>query len=312
MIYSKETDDVILQDNRQQYADTNSNSGDSGYTDMHNEDTREVENNDYYMIKENMVPECAEKVDNQYYAIKDNVGSEYNKITFKPKDIPDDPSYGHTLRSGIFNTMDVTYDHAEGSSTLMHIQLQEEANNYSHLNQNSSNGVPKVKHTAFVHQDQVKSKTNEIDGALAGHEYFILEESQNKNQADSAGSACHNYFVLENDQPHADDLRTSRDSSDEGSHDYFVLSKEGTADNTAGSNSVLQPKDGDDNAKQNTQPGICRNDLNDHTYFENPLSSELDNDTHQYQVMGQRISTDEPEISENVNHDYFILQQENA
>ena len=108
MIYSKETDDAILQDNRQQSADTNSNSGDSGYTDMHNEYSREAENNDYYMIKENMVPECAEKVEDQYYAIKDNVGSEYNKITFKPKDIPDDPSYGHTLRSGIFNTMDVT------------------------------------------------------------------------------------------------------------------------------------------------------------------------------------------------------------
>ena len=187
----------------------------------------------------------------------------------------------------------------------MHIQLQEEANDYSHLNQNSSNGVPKVKHTAFVHQDQVKSKTNEIDGALAGHEYFILEQSQNKIQADSAGSACHNYFVL-------DHLGTSRDSTDEGSHDYFVLSKEGTAGNKAGSNSVFQPKDGDDNPKQNTQAGTRRNNFNDHTYFENPLSSELDNDTHQYQVMGQRISTDEPEISENVNHDYFILQQETA
>ena len=307
MIYSKETDDVILQDNRQQSADTNSNSGDSGYTDTNNEDSREAEDNDYYMIKENMLPECAEIVDDQYYAIKDNVGSEYNKITFKPKDIPDDPSYGLTLRPGIFNTMDVTYDHAEGSSTSMHIQLQEEANDYSHLNQNSSNGVPKVKHNAFVHQDQVKSKTNEIDGALAGHEYFILEQSQNKNQADSAGIACHNY-----DEPHANDLGTSRDSTDEGSHDYFVLSKEGTAGNTAGRNSVFQPKDGDDNPKQNTQAGTRRNDFNDHTYFENPLSSELDNDTHQYQAMGQRISTDEPEISKSVNHDYIILQQETA
>ena len=96
MTYSKDTGNVKLQDSRLHSPDTNSNSGDSGYTDMHNEDSREADN-DYCMIKENRTSNTDGIVNDQYYAIKDNVSSEYNKIAFKPIVIPDDPNYGHTL-----------------------------------------------------------------------------------------------------------------------------------------------------------------------------------------------------------------------
>ena len=120
MTYSKETDNVTMQQNNQKSIDANSNSGDSGYTDMHNEDSREGDN-DYYMIKENRGSKAVE--DDQYYAIKDNVGSEYNRIAFKPKVIPDDANYGRTLGPGLHKLTDETaYDHAEGGGTLLHTQ----------------------------------------------------------------------------------------------------------------------------------------------------------------------------------------------
>ena len=79
-----------------------------------------------------MVSNSAEIVDDQYYAIKDNISSEYNVIAFKPKAVPNDPSYGHTIRPGIKNVMDETYYRAEGSGALLHIQSQEGVSDYSH------------------------------------------------------------------------------------------------------------------------------------------------------------------------------------
>ena len=99
-----------------------------------------------------MVSNSAEIVDDQYYAIKDNISSEYNVVAFKPKDVPNDPSYGHTIRRGIKTVMDETYYRAEGSGALLHIQSQEGVSDCSHLNQSKPNSVPKAKHNAVVHQ----------------------------------------------------------------------------------------------------------------------------------------------------------------
>lgn len=122
---------------------------------------------------------------------------------------------------------------------------------------------------------------------------------------------CHNYFVLKKDEPQANDLGTSRSSADEVSYDYFVLDKEGSACGTTGSN-IFQRNDGDDDKKQKTQDATHRDYLNENPYFENPLSQQLENGTHQYQKMGQRISTNEPEASKNISHGYFILQRQST
>ena len=305
--YSKDTGNVKLQDSRLRQVDTYSNSGDSGYTDMHNEDSREAEN-DYYMIKEDRKSNTDEIVDDQYYTIKDNVSSDYNKIAFKPEVIPDDQNYGHTLRPGKKNVMDRTYDHAGSSGTLLHAPSREDVNEYSHLNERK----PKINHkemaNAVFNQNQLTSKTNELgDVALTGHDYFVLEHSENEPPENSKEVASHDYFVLEKSQSQLNDQETTA-GTDAESHDYFVLSKEESIGDTNGNNSVPKLRDCKADFKHDTR-GETHNDVNDHTYFENPFLTELEDDIHQYQAMDQRISNIEPE---NTNHDYFILEKEKA
>ena len=76
------------------------------------------------MIKNNETSTAV--VDDQYYAIKDNVSSEYNKVEFKPKVIPDDPNYWHALPSGTQKLRDDTYDHAVGNETLLYPKSNED------------------------------------------------------------------------------------------------------------------------------------------------------------------------------------------
>ena len=307
MTYSKEAGNVTLHDSQQRPIDANSNSGDSGYTDMHNEDSREAEN-EYYMIKENRESNSVEKVDDQYYAIKDDISSEYNKIAFKPKVIPDDSNYVHALRPGKENVTDETYNHAESSGTLLQAQWREDVNEYSHLNERKPKIVNGEKHTAVAEKGQVIPMTKETgDDGLTGHDYFVLEQSENEPPVNSTTVAGHDYFVLEKGQSQSNDQGTTT-GTDTESHDYFVLSKEEFACNANGNNSFSKPKDFGTGLKHDIHNGT-QNDVNDHTYFENPLSTEFEDDIHQYQRMDQRSSNIEPE---NRNHDYFILEKENA
>ena len=305
MVYSKETDHVIIQDNRQLSIETYSNSGDSGYTDMHNEDTQEIDN-DYYVIKENMVANSSELVDDPYYAIKDNVSSEYNIIAFKSEVIPDDQNYGHTNIPVKDSVTDETYDHAERSGTLLQTQSRDNVNEYSRLNERKPNIDHREMHNAVVKQGQVTSKTNESgDDSLTGNDYFVLEHSKNEPPEDSVEVVGHDYFVLEKG-PSQSNNQGMATGTDAESHDYFVLSKEESAGDSNGNNSASKPKDGKADLKYDTH-GEIQNDVNDHTYFENSLSTELEDDIHQYQGIEQRISNTEPENI--ANHGYFILEK---
>ena len=305
MTYSKETGTVEMQAGRLPSPDTKSNSGDSGYTDMHVEDSQEVDN-DYYMIKENRESKCG---DDQYYAIKDNVGSEYNRIAFKPKVIPDDSNYGHTLRPGPHKLTDETYDHAEGGGTFLHAQSREDVNEYSHLHEGNPKHVYRRNHNEVVDKDQKIPMTNKTsDDSLTAHDYFVLE-SENEPTAESKGVGSHNYFVLEKDEPKSDDAATT--GTDAESHDYFVLSKEEAVGDVNASNSVARTKDVDTHLKQAADSGTHNDDVKDHTYFENPLSTESEEDIHLYQAMGQRVSNTCTEV-EDTNHDYFVLEKEHT
>ena len=303
MTYSKETGAVEMQAGRLPSPDTKSNSGDSGYTDMHVEDSQEVDN-DYYMIKENRESKCG---DDQYYAIKDNVGSEYNRIAFKPKVIPDDANYGHTFQPGPHKLTDDTYDHAEGGGTLLHAQSREDVNEYSHLNERKPKKVYGEKHYAIVNKGQSKPITKDAGGAnLSEHDYFVLERKSDLS-ADIKDVASHNYFVLEKDEPMLADSGT-KSGNDLDSHEYFVLSKEEAAGDANTSNSVARTEDVDTHLKHEANDET-QNDVKDHTYFENPLSTECEDDLHQYQAMSQRVSNTCIGV-ENTNHDYFVLEKE--
>ena len=306
MTYSKETDNVTMQQNNQKFIDANSNSGDSGYTDMHNEYSREGDN-DYYMIKENRESNAIE--DDQYYAIKDNVGSEYNRIAFKPKVIPDDVNYGHTLRPGPHKLTDETYDHAEGGGTLLHAQSREDVNEYSHLHERKPKHVYRGNHNEVVDKDQKIPMTNKTsDGSLTAHDYFVLE-SENEPTADSKGVESHNYFVLEKREPKSDDAGATS-GTDAESHDYFVLTKEEAVGDVNASNYVARTKEVDTHLKHAAH-SETQNDVKDHTYFENPLSTECEDDLHLYQAMDQRVSNTCTEV-EDTNHDYFVLEKEHT
>ena len=229
--------------------------------------------------------------------------------------------------------MDVTYDQAESSGTWLQAQSRGNVNEYSHLNERK----PKIDHrymqNAVFNKGQLKSKTNETgDDVLTGHDYFVLEQSENEQPVDSTvvchdyfvlekgqsqpigqetttgtDAECHDYFVLEKGQSQSNDKETTIGIGAE-SHDYFVLSKEESAGDSNGNNSASKPKDGKAGLKHDTH-GEIQNEINDHTYFENPLLTELEDDIHQYQAMDQRNSNIEPE---NTNHDYFILGKTNA
>ena len=308
VIYSKESDDVILGDNRQLSVDTYSNSSDTGYTDMHNEDTREAENNHYHVITDRIETNFVEKADDQYYAIKDKVSSEYNIIAFKPKVIPDDSNYGLTLSHGIEKVTDETYDHAESRGTLLQTRSRENVNEYSYLNERQPKIPCGENHTAVADMHRGIPKTKETgDDNLTGHDYFVLEQGGNELPADSTDAAAHDFFVLEKGQSKEIDQGTTT-VTDADCHDYFVLSKEEFAGNANGNNSESKPKYFGTGLKHDTHNGT-QNDVYDHTYFENPLSTEFEDDKHQYQRIDQRSSNIE---SENTNHDYFILEKENV
>ena len=145
------------------------------------------------------------------------------------------------------------------------------------------------------------------DASLTAHDYFGLE-SENEPTSDSKGVDSHNYFVLEKSEPKSNDDAGTTTGTDVESNDYFVLTKEEAVGDVNASNSIARTKEVDTHLKHEAHIKTQK-DVKDHTYFENPLSTECEDDLHQYQTMGQRFSSTE---FEDTNHDYFVLEKEHT
>ena len=115
----------------------------------------------------------------------------------------------------------------------------------------------------------------------------------------SENGVPHTYFALE---PQSADMETTNGTGT-GSHDNFALSlEEETGCVASVTNSDLRPIE--------DRPYLKHVILDEtQTYFENPISRELEDDIHQYQAIGQTISTTCVE-DEHTNHNYFMLEKE--
>ena len=249
------------------------------------------------MIKNN--EKSTAVVDDQYYAIKDNVSSGYNKVEFKPKVIPDDPNYWHALSFKTRTLRDDTYNHAVGNATLLHPQSNEDINGYYNLNKRKPK---KENQKAVVGNDQAKQITEEAqDDDLFAHDYFVLENEKGPRSVTENG-VPHTYFAIEKGESESADIGTTIRTY-EGSHDNFSMNLEEESGCVAsGTNFDPGPNEVGVYLKYNildeTQP-----------YFENPLSTELEDDIHQYQAMDQPVATTCAQ-GEHSKHDYFILEKE--
>ena len=265
--------------------DTQSHSADSGYTDMRVDETLDETNDDYYSIKDGKEETLQPENDN-YYAIKDNVEQEYNKITFRPKSIPEDPCYVHTLRAAYIT--DKTYDHVDGKECIKSV-FQDD--NYSHLNQRKDHSCNVIRCSPIskpVKEDGAAVEPNE-EGIVytPDHKYFTLETNNYSRQKD---------VDKENDMPHG----------------YFVLEKENpTKKNLADGNGIGKKyvKISKAVAVQESDPSVSSSD---HAYFENCHQADAESDIHQYQALQPQTSDPAEKANDvnNVSHDYFVLDKE--
>lgn len=233
-------------------------SADGGYTDIRVDATLDDINDDYYSIKDGKEETLQPENDN-YYAIKDNASQEYNKITFRPKSIPKDPSYVHTLRAT--NIKDKTYDHVDGKECLNTVM---QVDDYSHLNQNNDHACNNMKYNpvgeALKGDGAAVDINEEGDGYTLDHKYFTLEMNKYLRQ-------------------------TGEDKENEMSHGYFVLEKEGS--------SKMDFIDGNDVNKKrikiNTAATVQESDPSvssaDNVYFQNCRQADAESDCHKYQAL---------------------------
>lgn len=259
--------------------DTQSHSADSGYTDMRADETLDDTNDYYYSIKDGK-EETLQPENDDYYAIKDNASQEYNKITFRPKSIPEDPSYVHTLRAT--NNKDRTYDHVDGEEC---IKSELPNDDYSQLKQYKDRSFNNIRRSPI--------------GEAFKEDGTVVEPYEN--------GAVHKYFTLEMNKY----LRqTEADKENNLSHGYFVLEKEIPAQTNFPDGNVMNKK----HVKINTAVAVQENDSSassaDHVYFENCRQADAESDSHQYQALEPHTSDPMEKSVENVNHDYFVLDKE--
>lgn len=259
------------------YDDMQSHSADSGYTDMQVDDTLADTNDDYYSIKDGKEETLQPENDN-YYAIKDNASQEYNKITFRPKSIPEDPSYVHTLCATTIK--DKTYDHVDGKEC---IKSELHNDDYSHLNQRKDHACNNTRCSpvgeAFKEHGTAVEPYEEEDGYTPDHKYFTLETNKYSRQTevDKENNVSHGYFVLEKESHTKTDLADGND----------VINTAGTV--------------------KESDPSVSSTD---HVYFENCRQVDAESDSHQYQALEQHTADPMEKSVENVNHDYFVLDKE--
>ena len=288
----------------------------SGYTDINIHDETDDE---YYTIKEDNNEETTDNFDSQYYVIKDKSNGEYDQIAFTNKVIPDDASYGHTLHQE--NMKNKMYDHVEGKpstekgsyaqiQTMTHFDslnsnirtttnkkrepdhynhledevladINNQEDNYSHLNENSAVAKVNILHnprTKTVSDNNPTTTTTSVDE----HSFFILEQTESLQSSRYAAEDDHQYFVL--------DKESIQNNSGDIHLDQTIAIRQNVA---------KLEKDKDQ-----------LNGVGDNTYFEKSREPDLVNDGHVYSEMDESNVAVKTDTIRDEPHDYFVLEKQ--